>query len=141
MASEFLLEITTPEHTFFSGMVEMIIVDTIDGKMGILKSHLPIVTVLKTGEVDIKKDGKKRIASSSVGFMEVLSNKVALFLESIEWADEVDIERSTEAKERAEKALQNTALSQMERGIHIAALERANSRLKIAQTFKSDEKK
>lgn len=140
MASQFMLEIITPEHTFFTGMVDMVVVEALDGKMGILKGHLPIVVVLKTGEVDVTINGKKRIASSAGGFMEVMSTKTTLFLESIEWADQVDVERCMEAKDRAERFLHNPALSQKEQQIYKKALERANARLRISKMSSDSEK-
>jgi len=65
--------------------------------------------------------------------MEVTGTKTTLFLESIEWADQVNVERCMGAKERAERFLSNPALSKKEQEIYRAALERANARLKIAK--------
>ena len=58
MASQFYLEIITPERTFYQGEVESIIIPTVGGQMGILKGNIPLITVLQSGELKIKKDGK-----------------------------------------------------------------------------------
>ncbi|HSQ88824.1 hypothetical protein, partial [Romboutsia sp.] len=67
MASEFTVEIVTPDKTFYNGTAEMIIVRTTEGDRGILKNHRPLVTGLATGTLRIKKDGNYKDAKISGG--------------------------------------------------------------------------
>ena len=58
MASEFALEIVTPEEIFYQDDVEMVITRTTQGDRAVLKNHIPFVAGLVDGELRIKKDGK-----------------------------------------------------------------------------------
>lgn len=85
MASEFTVEIVTPDKTFYNGSAEMIIVRTTEGDRGILKNHIPLVAGLSTGTLRIKKDGKYKEAKISGGFMNVDKEKTVILTESAEW--------------------------------------------------------
>jgi F-type H+-transporting ATPase subunit epsilon len=85
MASEFALEIVTPDKTFYNETAEMIIVRTTEGDRGILKNHRPLVAGLSTGTLRIKKDGKYKEAKISGGFMNVDKEKVVIVTESADW--------------------------------------------------------
>ncbi|WP_042277994.1 ATP synthase F1 subunit epsilon [[Clostridium] dakarense] len=85
MASEFALEIVTPDKTFYNGTAEMIIVRTTEGDRGILKNHRPLVAGLSTGTLRIKKDGKYKEAKISGGFMNVDKEKIVIVTESADW--------------------------------------------------------
>lgn len=85
MASEFTLEIVTPDKTFYNGTAEMIIVRTTEGDRGILKNHRPLVSGLSTGTLRIKQNGKFRDAKISGGFMNVDKDKTVIVTESADW--------------------------------------------------------
>lgn len=85
MASEFTVEIVTPNKTFYNGSAEMIIVRTTEGDRGILKNHRPLVTGLATGTLRIKKDGSYKDAKISGGFMNVDKDKTVIVTESADW--------------------------------------------------------
>lgn len=85
MANEFVLEIVTPDQTFYNGSAEMIIVRTTEGDRGILKNHRPLVAGLSTGTLRIKKDGNYKEAKISGGFMNVDKEKIVIVTESAQW--------------------------------------------------------
>lgn len=85
MASEFAVEIVTPEQVFYNGEAEMVIVRTTQGDRGILKNHRPLVTGLATGTLRIKKDGQYKEAEISGGFMSVEKEKTVIVTESAQW--------------------------------------------------------
>ncbi len=85
MASEFTVEIVTPNKTFYNGSAEMIIVRTTEGDRGILKNHRPLVAGLATGTLRIKKDGNYKDAKISGGFMNVDKDKTVIVTESADW--------------------------------------------------------
>ena len=64
MASEFALEIVTPEEIFYQDDVEMVITRTTQGDRAVLKNHIPFVAGLVDGELRIKKDGKWGVVNS-----------------------------------------------------------------------------
>lgn len=130
MAATFDLEIVTPERKFFSDEVEMVILRTPDGEMGILKGHAPMVVAVDIGPIQIKKDGEWLKAVLTEGFMEVKQDKTIILADTAEWPDEIDANRAEEAKKRAEERLQRH-ISESEFSRSRAALARAMARLKI----------
>lgn len=126
----FYLEIVTPERKFFSEDVEMVILKTPEGEMGILQGHIPMVVALGIGPIKIKKDGKWQEAFLSEGFLEVEQNKTIILADTAEWPEEIDENRAKEAKERAEERLKRQ-LSQIEHIRSQAALARAMARLRV----------
>ena len=105
MASQFYLEIITPERTFYQGEVESIIIPTVGGQMGILKGNIPLITVLQSGELKIKKDGKWYYAANSDGFAEVTQDKVVVFCQTVFWPGEMEIEDLKEKERRQREAM------------------------------------
>lgn len=132
MASTFQLEIVTPERNFFSGQVEMVVLKTPEGEIGILHGHIPIVAAVAEGPVRILQDGEWLEAALTQGFMEVKQDHTILLTDTAEWPDEIDANRAKAAKERAEERL-HQKLSQMEYLRSQAALARALARLKVTK--------
>ncbi len=132
MASSVELEILTPERIVFQEDIEMVIAPAIDGEIGILANHYPLITALKIGVLRIRKPDEESwlpVAISS-GLMEVLPYRVSILVATAEFPEEIDIERAREAKERAEKLLQQEGI---DRARAEAALQRALARLRAAQ--------
>ncbi|MFE5324158.1 F0F1 ATP synthase subunit epsilon [Paenibacillus sp. NPDC056579] len=103
--STFLLEIVTPERKVFAQEVNMIIVKGVEGELGILPNHIPLVTPLKIAPVTVKQNGKQEHIAVNGGFMEVRKDKVVILAESAELPEQIDIERAKAAKSRAEQRL------------------------------------
>lgn len=135
MSSTFLLEIVTPERKFFSGEVEMVILKTPQGEMGILKDHIPMVVSVAVGPIRIKKENEWVEAVLNEGFLEVKQNKTIILADTAEWPEEIDINRAKEAKQRAEERLQRQ-LSQVEYIRSKASLSRALARLRVTKILK-----
>jgi F-type H+-transporting ATPase subunit epsilon len=135
MSDTFYIEILTPERKFFWGDVESVIVKTPTGEMGILKDHMPIVVLIDTGAIQIKKDGEWFEAVLSQGFMEVKQNKAVILVDTAEWPDEIDMNRAKAAKERAEERMLRK-LNHTEYIRSKAALERAMARLAAGRKAK-----
>ena len=105
MASTYMLEIVTPDKKFFSEEVEMTVVRTSMGDIGILKDHELTVAPLEIGSVKIIKNKETRIAACSSGFVNIVEDIVTIITDSAEWAEEIDLKRAKEALDRAEKRL------------------------------------
>jgi len=132
MASEFLVEILTPERSFFCEMVESVILPTSDGKMSILKGHETMVISVLPGELQINKAKKWLSCSVAPGFVEVRPDETIIFTQAAEWPEEIDIKRAEEAKERAEERLRQR-LSEKEYMSNKIALARAMTRLSLSK--------
>jgi F-type H+-transporting ATPase subunit epsilon len=94
MASTFLLEVVTPDRKFFTDNVQMVIIKTPDGEMGILKDHTPMVVAVAIGPIRIQKDGEWLEAVVSEGFMEIKQDKTVILVDTAERPNEIDINRA-----------------------------------------------
>ena len=135
----FILEIVTPERSFFQGEEDRVIVRGVEGEMAILKNRAPIITPLAIGKIRILKDGEERVAAAVNGYISVDKEKTTIITDSAEWPDEIDVERAREAKERAERRLRERS-----EGLDIdraeLALRRALNRLDVAGIKNFDSK-
>lgn len=75
------IRILTPESTIYDDSAEEIIVEAVDGRMGILDHHAPILASLKHGHIRIRKAGEWTRLESSSGMLEVQNNCVTVLLE------------------------------------------------------------
>lgn len=130
--STFLLEIVTPERKVYGQEVNMIIARGVEGELGILPHHIPLVTPLEIGPLRIKKDGATETIAVSGGFMEVRRNKVVILAETAEFPSEIDLERALAAQQRAERRLQAKRDDIDHRRAELA-LQRALNRMKVAK--------
>ncbi|MFH1522672.1 MAG: ATP synthase F1 subunit epsilon [Patescibacteria group bacterium] len=97
-------EIVTPERVVLKEEIFQVTVPTREGEITVLPKHMPIVSILKPGVIELKKkDGKLVIMSVGGGFIEVLRNKVVILADSAERAEEIDLKSVEEARRRAEK--------------------------------------
>lgn len=129
------LEIITAERVLLSDEVDQINVPTKDGRIGILPRHMPLLTILASGELDIIKNGETTPFAVSGGFMEVLQNRVTILADAAVRADEIDEERAEEARRRAEELVAQQ-LGGREQAMAEAELQRALVELKVASLNK-----
>ncbi|WP_424766605.1 F0F1 ATP synthase subunit epsilon [Paenibacillus sp. sgz302251] len=103
--STFLVEIVTPERKVYAETANMVSVTGIEGELGIMPNHIPLVTPLRIAPVVIKRDGKVDVVAVNGGFVEVRKDKVIILAESAEIAANINIERAEAAKQRAQQRL------------------------------------
>ncbi|MBQ8350085.1 MAG: ATP synthase F1 subunit epsilon [Ruminococcus sp.] len=132
MAKTFHLEIIATDRIFFQGECEHLVIRAIDGLIGIMAGHEPLVTSLPTGEMKYMVDGEWHYAAISGGFIQVMPDSAVILADSCELPEEIDIKRAEEAKERAAEMLRQKQ-SIKEYYQTQAALNRAINRLKISQ--------
>jgi len=104
--------------------------------LGILPHHAPFMTMLQPGELIIRKGDSEIYMAVSGGFLEVLNNKAVILADACERAEEIDIRRAEEAKQRAEK-LVISQLGKADLAEAEAALRRSLSRIKVARKKRS----
>jgi len=131
----FRLELVTAERMVFSDDVDMVIAWGLEGQLGILPHHAPLMTILQPGELIIKKDDKETYMAVSGGFLEVRPDKVIVLADACERAEEIDIARAEEAKRRA-KDLIKTPPTEIDTAIAEGALRRSLVRLKVAEKIR-----
>jgi F-type H+-transporting ATPase subunit epsilon len=126
------LEIITAERQVLVDDVNTVVAPGIEGELGILPHHAPLMTMLNPGELLIRKDGEETYLAVTGGFLEVRPDKVIILADACERADEIDIARAEEAKRRAEERLK-THPPGLDVGRTEAALRRALIRLKVSE--------
>lgn len=107
MAKTFLLEILTPEKTFFKGNVISVSLESTYGRVGILADHVPMVCSLSVGQIYITDDKGEHIAFHSEGFMDVTRQGVIVLSQACEWPEEIDAKRAQMALDRANERIAN----------------------------------
>ncbi len=105
MAEKLLFEIVTPERLIFSEEVDEVTVPGAEGEFGVLPGHVPFLSALQIGKLALKQGGREHVFAVSGGFVEVHEDHVILLAESAERSDEIDMERTLNAKSRAEQVL------------------------------------
>lgn len=101
------LEIVTPGELLFAGEVDWVSVPGVEGYMGILPGHAPLLSELKIGVISYHHDGKEHRIFCSWGFVEVLSDGVSVLAESAEKPQQIDRDRARADKEKAEELLRS----------------------------------
>lgn len=111
----------------------MISVKGVEGELGILPKHIPLVTPLKIAPVTVKRQGQKdQLIAVNGGFMEVRKDKVVILAESAELPEQIDVDRAKAAKERAQKRLAETKQENVDFKRAELALQRAVNRLDVS---------
>lgn len=131
MARQIRLDIITPEKVAYSSDVTMVIARTVEGDIGVLPGHAPLVAPLALWPLRIQTGEKEIEVSVCGGFIEVQPEKVTVLANCAELPEEIDVDRAAAAKERAENRLKNHDGVDIDRAE--AALRRALVRLKVAQ--------
>ena len=130
------LEIITAERQVYGEDVEVLVAPGIEGQLGILPHHAPLMTALQPGELLIKKDGEETYLAVTGGFLEVIGNKVTILADACERSDEIDEQRAQEAMELAQERLQRQdADIQLEQAV--VSMRRAQVRLNVARRRRS----
>lgn len=131
MAKTQRLDIVTPEKVVFSEEVEFVVAPGVEGELGILPEHAPLVSALKIGVLRVQQNGKTFKVAIGGGFIEVKNSRVVVLADAAEREDQIDTERAEAAKQRAEQRLANR-----DADLDIAraelALQRSLARLKAA---------
>jgi F-type H+-transporting ATPase subunit epsilon len=101
------LIVVTPERQLLRKSVVEVTMPGLDGQLGILPGHAPLITELGIGELAYRTSTSSQPVVLAVisGFAEVLPDRVTVLAETAERAEEIDLARAEEAKARAEKRL------------------------------------
>jgi F-type H+-transporting ATPase subunit epsilon len=127
------LEIVTPERLAYSDEVDAVTLPGIEGELGVLPHHAPLVSTLGIGELRIRKGGTEESFAIVGGFLQVLPTKVVVLAETADMASEIDLEKAQEARREAEKALESGYHEGADLSTARAALQTALLRERVAQ--------
>ena len=131
--SSFALHIVTPEREVYSGPAQLLNVRTIEGDIGILKNHLDLVSPIGIGPIKVVfEDGSQRLGAIAGGFVRVTKEKTTVVASTLEWKDEIDLERAKQTVEKAKNYLKEPYNDREQRRFEVK-LQKALNRIRIAE--------
>lgn len=126
------VDIVTPERKVYDGEATMVIAKGVEGELGILPGHAPLVTPLKIGLLRLLQENDEQLLAVSGGFLEVRPDKITILAETAELPEEIDKGRAQEAKDKAEERLKELQKSDAQYKANEEALQRALIRLEAS---------
>lgn len=100
------LEIVTPEARVYSDTIDTVVIPTVEGEIGILPGHIPLLTQVDHGVLRVTKNGVTQYLAVGKGFAEVQGDKVSVLAETAINEEKIDEDAVAKAMQRAEEALQ-----------------------------------
>lgn len=129
------LEILTPEGEILRDEIDELIAPTLNGEIGILPNHVPLVAQIMPGELRIKKAGKTSSYAITGGYIEVSNNTATILGEYAVRADSIEIAKAEEAKKKAEARMKEKVSKEDFAEIE-AQLRRSILELKVGRKYK-----
>ncbi len=129
------LDIVTAERVVFSEDVDVVAAPGIEGQLGVLPHHAPLMSILQPGELLVRKGGTEFCLAITGGFLEVRPDRIIVLADAAERAEEIDITRAEEAKRRAKQRLEE-GVPDIDRARAEAALRRALARLGVVERIR-----
>ena len=109
-----ILEIVTPEARVYSETVDTVVIPTVEGEVGILPGHIPLVTQVGAGELRVTRAGATELLVVGGGFAQVSGEKVSILADSAIEAEKIDENAAADAMKRAEAAINSGVLAPAE---------------------------
>ncbi len=127
------LEIVTPEKLAYADDVDSVVCPGVEGELGVLPHHAPLLTTLGYGELRIRKGGREEYFAIAGGFLQVRPDKVVVMAETADMSSEIDLQRALAAKAEAERALEAGFVEPADLSMARAQLQRALLRIRVAE--------
>ena len=137
LPTDIQLDIVTPDRLVGHSSVSAVSIPGKNGYLGVLPGHAPLLTELVAGEVVYTRDGSFHYLAVSWGFAEVLPDRVIVLARTAERAEEIDVERAEQAKERAEERLKKFSDPEIDFERARVSLARALARLEAARRIRA----
>ena len=131
MAERIQLEVITPERRLLSETVDTVTVPGLDGELGILPGHTPLISQLQTGVLSYTQGGVTRRLVVSGGFVEVSGDRVSVLADLAEQPEEINASEARGEREQAERALSTFSGSEEDFAVARERLERSQARLQV----------
>ena len=128
--------ITTPERIVYQDTVDSVSMPAVDGEITVLPNHIPLVSVLKAGELVIRKGSEIHPYAIGGGFIEVDGKKLNILADTAEHVEEIDEQQAEEARQRAEKLKEEKRFDTEEYASLAAKLDRDLARLHVVRKYR-----
>ena len=131
-------EIVSQDRVVYEGDADIVVLPGMEGEMGVLPHHAPLLTTLKFGLIKVRAKGDEHVFTVAGGVAEIQPEIVTVLADAAENVQEIDIARAEAARKRAEDALSNVRPEDVDAYLALeAALRRSNLRLDAAKRFRS----
>jgi len=130
MAETLKLEIVTPDATVYSDDVHMVTLTAVDGQIGVLRRHVPVLTQLVPGEMTVRKDAADTFFAVGEGLVLITNDHVAIVTDMAVSADSIDEAKAEEARQRAAARLRQKISDEEVASVN-AALARSLAQLRV----------
>ena len=101
------LEIVTPEARVYSDTIDTVVIPTVDGEIGILPGHIPLLTQVEHGELRVTKGSAVSFLAVGGGFVQISGDKVSVLAEQAITEEKIDEKAAENAIQRAEQAIKD----------------------------------
>ena len=129
-------EIVSQDRIVFQGDVDIVVLPGVEGVMGILPDHAPLLSVLQYGYITVRMGREEEVFTVAGGVVEVQPDQVTVLADAAENVEEIDVQRAEAARRRAEEALQKESGGDSDCQLTLqAALRRSMLRLDAARRF------
>jgi F-type H+-transporting ATPase subunit epsilon len=130
-------EIVSQDRLVWEGDADIVVVPGMDGEMGILPNHAPLLSTLKFGVLKVRQKGEEHIFTIAGGVIEVQPDLITVLADSAENVREIDVSRAEDARKRAEQLLKEGPPVDTDSYLKLeAALRRSNLRLEAVRRFR-----
>ena len=137
MPATLRLEIVTPESRAYSDDVEMVVLPGVEGEMGILPMHVPLMTQIKAGELVVTKGGHRSHLAVGEGFVEITQDRVSVLTDMAIKEEQIDESAAEAAVKRAQEAMASKDLGHEESAAVQAALAKSLAQLHVKRRRRS----
>lgn len=134
---QLVFKIVTPERVVLEESIDQITMPTMEGEITVLPDHIPLVAVLKAGEMTVVKNGERVLMAVSGGFVEIQNNMVTVLADTAERAEEIDEERAETARQRAQELLKEKQTDATDFAGLAAKMEKELARLRVVRKHRS----
>ncbi len=134
-------EIVSQDRMVYEGDADIVVLPGMDGEMGVLPHHAPLLTTLKFGIIKVRAKGEEQVFAVAGGVAEIQPDIVTVLADAAENVQEIDVARAEAARKRAEEALAKVKPEDADAYLALeAALRRSNLRIDAAKRFRSSKR-
>jgi F-type H+-transporting ATPase subunit epsilon len=130
MAKTLKLQIITPDATVYDDDVEIVMLPSVGGQIGILPHHVRLMTVMVRGEMIVRKDGRAQFLAVGEGLVDVTGDRVSILTDMAIAVENIDEAMAEEARQRAAAQLRDKLSAEEVASVN-AALARSTTQLHI----------
>ncbi len=134
-------EIVSQDRMVFEGDADIVVVPGVDGEMGILPNHAPLLSTIRFGILKVRSQGQEELFTVAGGVVEVRPNLITVLADAAENVQEIDVARAESAKRRAEELLKQGPPPDTDAYLAIeASLRKSKLRLDAVQRYRRSQR-